>query len=269
MTPVNKKSATILPNNSSKSDLKKYLLMISIVLFVVLVSFVSYNLGLQNTNDKIIKTSYEQIMDDVQELSDTKTESYGFYSVEYPSDFFIASKYAGDLLFMKEEWRTSHENNPTVGVRTYSGDIPTTMSLRGWLSKVGSTKPWNEYGNSGIPCRDSKEELRKENSKGYGGSDQKLDGDMCIYFSVKDIRSIDLQNVKDSSSGYPDLEIIEFTSSDSGSLGNIGTHTLISTGTGAVYEIYMNTTTYITENNDIERAYELLKSSFNFIPFQK
>lgn len=192
-------------------------------------------------------------------------EREGFYSVEYPSDFVMISKYSGDLIFTKREWEGASRFNPTVGLKTYSGDIPSTMGIREWLGKVSTGKRWDSFANTNIPCKYSKQELRAEIAGGYGGSDSKLEGDECLYFAVRNIKTINLPNVNINNLNYPDIQIIEFESSGSGGVGNEGTHVLISTGTGVVFEIFKNMTTSVTEDKRISDVYELLKSSFKLV----
>ncbi|MDP3733033.1 MAG: hypothetical protein Q8Q91_00685, partial [Candidatus Daviesbacteria bacterium] len=75
------------------------------------------------------------------------------YNVKLPSNFYIFYRYEDDFSATNKKWEGKSKFYPSVGIHTYTGDIPAGMKLRQWLEKVGKTQDWTEFTNVNIPCR--------------------------------------------------------------------------------------------------------------------
>jgi len=189
----------------------------------------------------------------------------GSYTVEYPAEYVIESKFGDEFNIVHQGVNGQEVFDSSAGISTYVGDLPRGLKLREWLDMVSTTQPIEPSEDTKLFCKTSKQSLREEISKTpYGGSDNKIVGNFCLFYGVKNIRNIELLNVKNDPEKYiNDLEILEFESLNTSGGGGEDTYTIFAYGSGTIWEIYKSNKTS-SKNSEINNAYNLLKESFTF-----
>lgn len=64
-----------------------------------------------------------------------------YYSVEYPSNFFITTKTFRRFMVAENRWKGESVNFPEAGIQIYANVLPEGMSLREWLEGVSDPEP--------------------------------------------------------------------------------------------------------------------------------
>lgn len=175
-----------------------------------------------------------------------------WYSVEYPSNFFVTRKYYNTFGIGEEKWKGKMGHIPEAAIETYTNIIPDGMSLRDWLNGVSSPTP--PVGDRGTPksCKEFLDRLRQQLK--YGDLfNEYLKGTDCIYFGVTYIKDKTV-------AGFPALEF------NTSNVSSRATHTILvyknQAGSTLLFDIYFTETGISDEKDQTTKAYNSFIDTF-------
>lgn len=195
--------------------------------------------GLQNTPSITPSQEITPVSGSNKELSD-------WYSVEYPSNFFVFRRDYRTFEVAENRYRGITGNIPTAIIQEYTNVIPDGMSLKDWVNGVGDPTPPIGQGTPKL-CKEFFNTVRQK----VKFSDLKEDN--CIYFGVSDIKETIIRG----------LPAIEFSTEN---VSTSARHTIVayknSAGVILLFDIYYTTTSMSDEKDQTVDAYKSFVNTF-------
>lgn len=205
--------------------------------------------GLQSTPSVIPNQEITPVSGSNKELSE-------WYSVEYPSNFFITRKDYRTFGVAENRWKGETGHIPEATIQEYTNVIPDGMSLKDWLNGVGDPIPPVGQGTP-KSCKEFFSSLRQKVRFGDLFNIEYLTGDNCVYFGVSDIKETTIAG----------LPAIEFGTQN---VSSGATHTMVAyknqSGVILLFDIYYTITGMSDEKDGTVEAYKSFLSTFKIRP---
>lgn len=217
------------------------------VLAIVAILLAVYALYLATIYVRAYKDAFRKITENKEDIG------YA-YRVSYPADYFINQKEQYNLVLSQRNLPPGNNSRRYVGIEVFIGAIH-GYTLEEWLRAVSTDKFYSLEEGTDHLCDDAVKKLQDQLAKIQYGGPAGRPVDRCLYYGVQNIRKTHIP-VLDSQKGS---EALEFDVTDS---NGYYTHTLVTFGTGGVWDIYKSYPEI--PDYDADRAYQLMRESFKF-----
>jgi len=203
--------------------------------------------GLQNTPSVTPNQEITPVSGGNKELSE-------WYSVEYPSNFFVTRKDYRTFGVAENKWRGESVRIPEAAIQMYTNVIPDGMNLKVWVEGVGDPSPPVGLGTP-KSCKEFFNSLRQKVKYEYGDlfNIEYLKGDYCMYFGFSGIKETTIAG----------LPAITFSTEN---VSSGATHTIVAyknqAGVILLFDIYYTVTGMSDEKDQTFEAYKSFLSTF-------
>lgn len=163
-----------------------------------------------------------------------------WYSVEYPSNFFVTRRDYRTFGVAENRWKGETGHIPEATIQMYTNVLPDGMNLKDWVNGVGDPTPPVGQGTP-KSCKEFLNSLRQKVKFGDLFNVEYLTGDNCIYFGVFNIKETTIAG----------LPAIEFGTQN---VSSGATHTIVAyknqSGVILLFDIYYTITGMSDEKDD-------------------